>query len=130
LAVEDHVKRRGPSLVSATKRVRATNARRRLAQRAIDIDTEGRVVGLAPEMMLGAPSDDASAQLDRRGPGIYPDKGDLDAVARWIASVALVPVEVVLAIVRKLEGLPKFLLVGYVLFYLTRDEHRRSRARR
>jgi len=136
--MKPRVKRRGPPLVSATKRVRATKSRRRLASRAIDIDDAGRVVGLDVSMLASsrpastsssllassmAGVDDIGPTLERRGPGIYPDKGDIEAVARWIAAIALVPVEIVVDVIRKLESVPKFLLVGFVLYELTRREH-------
>ena len=138
------MKRGGPPLVSAARRVRATKARRRLANRAIDIDARGRVVGFVShkdsrrELERGTPADitlagagdDVDANLRRRGPGIYPDRGDLDAVARWIADIALVPIEIVVSIIRKLEGMPKAIAVGLVLYELTKREHNaRAQAR-
>jgi hypothetical protein len=116
--------------VSATRRVRATNPRRRLAQRAIDIDENGRVIGVAPELAITASQTqhasylgDADTAARRRGPGIIPDLDDLNTIARTIADLALVPVEIVIGVMRKLEGLPKFLLVGWVLVELTKREH-------
>jgi hypothetical protein len=114
--------------VSAPPRARVTKSRK-LAARALDIDDRGRVVGIVPatSSIAMAGPDDPSAQLKRKGPGLYPDKGDLDTVARWIADVALVPIEVVLAVFRTLEGLPVFLLVGYVLYTVTNREFQRGR---
>jgi hypothetical protein len=124
--------------VSATRRVRATNPRRRLAQRAIDIDENGRVIGVVPELAITASSPaqhasylgDVDTAARRRGPGIIPDLDDLNTVARTIADLALVPVEIVVGVMRKLEGLPKFLLVGWVLVELTKREHASRKASR
>ena len=129
------MKRRGPPLVSAAKRVRATKSRQRLAHRAIDIDEHGTVLGLTPALQQAASYElagDAGAELRRPAPGvIIPDLDDLEGVAKWIADIAMVPIEIVLAIIRKLEGLPKFLLVGFVLYELTKREHRaRAQPRR
>ena len=130
--------------MSAARRVRATKSRRRLASRAIDIDAGGRVVGFVSHKdshkdstrpsstdSQGMAGDvgDVDIALRRRGPGLYPDKGDIEAVARWIAGVALVPVEIVIGIIRTLEGFPRALVVGLVLYELTKREHARTHAR-
>ena len=79
--------------------------------------------------MAGDDVVDANA---RRGPGgiIIPERGDLDEVAKIIADIALVPIEIVLAIIKKLEGIPKFLLVAFVLYEVTKREHQALRAAR
>jgi hypothetical protein len=104
------VKRRGPLRVSAASRALATNPLRR--RTALDIDDQGKVLGL-----VDGPID------------AIPKRGDLEKIADDLADLVTAPIDIIMGIVGKLEGLPKAALVGYVLFRVTRSEFARNRRR-
>jgi len=116
--------------VSSAPRARVTKASKH--RNVIDVDEQGRVVGFRParvEATAGPAELAGNPLLDP-----IPDREDLERVARGIADIVLVPIEIVTDLIRKIEGLPFFALVAYVLYKVTTNEitdnRRRARGRR
>lgn len=102
-----------------------------------DVDERGRVRPLRrrPRALAGASSRQPRPRPRPQLEGII-ERVDRekarDELARWgkrFGDVLVAPIEVVDAIIRRLGGLPRALLIGGALYYVTRNEHRRSRRR-
>lgn len=59
-----------------------------------------------------------------------PKRDDLERVARELADLATLPIDIIVRLINSLEGFGKFALVGYALYYATRKEYEDNKTRK
>lgn len=102
----------------ASTRARGGASTRRAARRASTASTSGVAIGAKRKVPVG-PGRDVEVDTDK-----------LAAWLRKLADTALLPIELVDHLLRKLGGLPGAIIVGGALYVITREDGGRGRRRR